>query len=189
MRLLGIALSLILIGCSGAPNEIKVADEKLLIEFNQAVKEATLYVGQPARWGGVIANLTNLTPNTSELQISQFALDSKGRPDDTQQDSQRFVVNVDRFLDPEVFTQGKSMTFVGVIEGMTSITVGQQELKVPVLKASNYYLWTEDKRIKTYYVGDPYYNYYYDSYYYWDDIDDADLIEHYDDFDYDYGDF
>ncbi len=81
------------------------------------------------------------------------------------------------------------MTFVGVIEGMSSITVGQQKLKVPVLKASNYYLWTEDKRIKTYYVGDPYYDYYYDRYYYWDDINDADLIEHYDDFDYDYGDF
>lgn len=137
----------------------------------------------------MIANLTHSTSGASELQISQFELDSRGRPDKTLQGSQRFVVKIDRFLDPKVFTQGKSMTFVGVIEGMSSITVGQQKLKVPVLKASNYYLWTEDKRIKAYYVGDPYYDYYYDRYYYWDDINDADLIEHYDDFDYDYGDF
>lgn len=52
MRFLGMVLSLILIGCSSAPDEVKVADEKLLVGFAQVMEEATPYVGQPARWGG-----------------------------------------------------------------------------------------------------------------------------------------
>ncbi|MGR5284605.1 Slp family lipoprotein [Vibrio maritimus] len=186
-------LAALLVGCSSGPDEIKVADEKLLVSYQDASPDATPYKGQPARWGGVVAKLTNPSASSSELQISYFELDAKGRPDETRQGSSRFVVKVERFLDPKIFVLGKPMTFVGNIEGQTDIKVGEQTLSVPVLKASNYYLWTEDKRIKTYYVGDPYYNYYYDRYYYWDYVDEADLIEHYDAYDaydaYDYGDF
>ncbi|MFA0440226.1 hypothetical protein BCU70_09260 [Vibrio sp. 10N.286.49.C2] len=190
MRWFGYVLAGMLVGCSSAPTEIKVADEKQLVAYQAVVDNTAEFVGKPARWGGVVAQLSNPSPNSSVLQISQFELDSKGRPDETQQGTSRFVVKVDRFLDPSIFVQGKAMTFVGIVAGNETIKVGEQTLVLPVVKASNYYLWTEDKRIKTYYVGDPFYDYYYDRDYYWDDVDDIDLIEHYDDYDaYDYGDY
>ncbi|MGF1751326.1 MULTISPECIES: Slp family lipoprotein [Vibrio] len=190
MRWFGLVLLVVLAGCSSAPSEIKVADEKQLVAYKTAVSDGNSVVGQPARWGGVIAKVSNPTEGSSVVEISQFELDDKGRPDETQQGSSRFVVKVERFLDPAVFMQGKPMTFVGVIAASETIKVGQQVLQVPVLKASNYYLWTNDKRIKTYYVGDPYYDYYYDRHYYWDYVDEVDLIEHYDVYDaYDYGDY
>ncbi|MGR5176717.1 Slp family lipoprotein [Vibrio parahaemolyticus] len=187
MRVLLGVLVVMLAGCSSGPDEVKVADESLLVSYSMAKSNPSAYVGEPARWGGVIAKLTNPTSTSSELQISQFELDSKHRPDETLQGSSRFVVKVERFLDPSVFVQGKPMTFVGEIEGAEVIEVGEQKLTVPVIKAVNYYLWTEDNKIKTYYVGDPYYDYYYDRYYYWDYVDDVDIIDHYDA--YDYGDF
>ena len=190
MRWFGLVLLVVLAGCSSAPSEIKVADEKQLVAYKTAVSDGNSVVGQPARWGGVIAKVSNPTAGSSVVEISQFELDDKGRPDETQQGSSRFVVKVERFLDPAVFMQGKAMTFVGVIEPSEMIKVGQQELQAPVLNASNYYLWTNDKRIKTYYVGDPYYDYYYDRSYYWDYVDEVDLIEHYDAYDaYDYDDY
>ncbi len=184
MRAIVFCLAIFLVGCSNSPDEVQVADERLLVDYQQTLQSPEQAIGKPARWGGVIATIENPTSQSTVLEISHFALDSKKRPDNTLQGSGRFVVKISRYLDPAVFKPKKLLTVVGLIAGESEITVGEQSMKVPVIDASNYYLWTDDKRIKHYYVGDPYYDYYYDRYYYWDDVD---IIDHYDDYDYDYG--
>ncbi|GAL24842.1 hypothetical protein JCM19239_4567 [Vibrio variabilis] len=70
MRVYVWMLVALLVGCSSGPDEIKVADEKLLVSYQDAREDATPFKSQPARWGGVVAKLTNPSASSSELQIS-----------------------------------------------------------------------------------------------------------------------
>ena len=57
-------------------------------------------------WGGVIIDTTNLKESTA-IKVMQTALDFQERPTDLDRSEGRFVILVDRFLDPDIFKKGR----------------------------------------------------------------------------------
>ncbi|MGM0480424.1 MAG: Slp family lipoprotein [Pseudomonadota bacterium] len=141
--------ALFLAGCSTFPEPIATANEDALVSYQSATEHADQVVGERARWGGVVADVRNGDDMTI-IEMVHFPLKSWGRPlvgDDTQG---RFLVLVDKFIDPQVYEQGRSLTALGTLQPPQSGKIDDYTYTYPVLKADGIYLWEKQKaRVKT----------------------------------------
>lgn len=137
---------LTLAGCSTLPDNLKLADEQNLVNYQQVAAEPAVVTNKAARWGGVIARVEN-QPDTTMLEVVHYPLRSYGRPVPSDQSVGRFRVYVDGFLDPMVYEKGRSMTFAGQVLGVENGLVGEHEYVFPTLHANGYYLWKEIQQV------------------------------------------
>lgn len=136
-----LAVSL-LSACSTTPESLVVAENTELVQYQQVVTGAEQSKGKIARWGGVIAEISN-QPDATVLEMVHFPIKSYGRPISGDQSVGRFKVYVSGFLDPMVYKVGRSITFVGQVLGTEKGKVGEQDYTFPTLHADNYHLWKE----------------------------------------------
>ncbi|WP_287816505.1 Slp family lipoprotein, partial [Idiomarina sp.] len=107
-------MALVLVGCSSVPDEIASENEEALVGYKVAKHQGEKVAGEPARWGGVIADVRNAEDHTV-LEIVSFPLQRWGRPEVSDNSQGRFLAVVNDFIDPDVYEQGRSMSFVGTI--------------------------------------------------------------------------
>ena len=99
--------------------------------------------GAQVRWGGQIIK-TEPGPQETCFYVLQRPLDDQARPKEGSSDSDtqgRFVACRAGFYDPEVFTRGRDITVVGVIQGTTSEKIGEYNYAYPRVEANVVYLW------------------------------------------------
>ncbi|MCA1767431.1 MAG: Slp family lipoprotein, partial [Idiomarina sp.] len=107
-------MALVLVGCSSVPDEIASENEDALVGYKVAKHQGEKVVGDPARWGGVIADVRNAEDHTV-LEIVSFPLQRWGRPEVSDNSQGRFLAVVNDFVDPDVYKSGRSISFVGSI--------------------------------------------------------------------------
>ncbi|SDB29125.1 outer membrane lipoprotein [Pseudidiomarina indica] len=129
-----------LVACSSVPDNLQVPDDKALVSYQAALENPEQVVGQPARWGGVIADVRNSDEGTV-IEVVNFDLQSWGRPQPSDQSQGRFRAKFNGFVDPVVYKQGKEITFIGTIGQPESGTIDEYTYLFPVLNASNKHLW------------------------------------------------
>lgn len=134
--------AVLLTACRTIPDTIQVSDNTQLVQYQQVVSAPSDAAGKVARWGGVIANVSNQSKGTL-VEMVHFPIKSYGRPQIGDQSIGRFRVHVDGFLDPLVYKAGRSITFVGDVTGTESGKIGEQEYIFPALQAKSYHLWKE----------------------------------------------
>lgn len=139
-----LSLILGLSACSLVPKSIQVDKDKSLVNYSDVKPEQDAKKGEWVRWGGVIAEVTNNSDSTT-VEMVQLPLRNYGRPIETRQSAGRFRVNVDGFLDPLVFSEGRSITFAGQLDGVEEGAIGEYVYKFPVVNSEGYELW-EDVR-------------------------------------------
>jgi outer membrane lipoprotein len=143
MRKLMVIMSVLLVaGCASRFPEPIRTDNKQLVEFPQALQSPDRYQGETARWGGVIASIDNRDQQT-RLEVVNFRLNSYGRPITDDQTPGRFVVYLDRFVDPEVYKPGRAVTALGTFSEVEEGAIGDYVYVFPVLQASGVELWQE----------------------------------------------
>ncbi len=161
----------LLSGCaSNLPKEISTPpDNNPTVE--EILQDTEPYLGTFLRWGGSIASVENRKDETW-LEIVARALDSRGRPEKSDQSPGRFLARVDQFLDPEIYRKGRLVTVYGVLEGIKEGKIGEQPYSFPVVRAKTVYLWAEYREpppLPRYYW--PYYDPFWDPFwphrYYW----------------------
>lgn len=124
------------------------------------------YIGQTVRWGGLIAGVENDRRET-RVQIVQQPLYRYGRPDTEAVASEgRFVAYFDGFLDPAIYTIGKSLTVVGTLQGGEQGKIGGYDYWFPVVVVSDHQLWSRPREASYvwWYDYEPFFNsgrYYY----------------------------
>lgn len=133
--------------CVHVPEKLRVSDDQLLTNFSSVKESPSKTAGQQARWGGVIANVTNYKNNTM-LEIVHFDLKSSARPSVKDETKGRFRVYYDGLLDPVIYKEGRSITAIGVVKGEEAGTIGEHEYNYPVLDASYVHLWKEVKEVE-----------------------------------------
>ncbi len=143
--LLAVAL-LSLAGCANIPDNLKAANEDALVPYQAVVLNPGKYDQKPARWGGVIAEVTN-QQDTTTIEVVHRELSRNGRPMAADFSAGRFRVKVAGFLDPVVFEQGRSITFIGHVAGSESGLVGERQYTFPLLVADNYKMWQEIQQV------------------------------------------
>jgi len=152
----------LLAGCASYPEEVRVADNVVLVSYQSAVQAGT-DIGT-ARWSGVIAAVANQQDKT-RLEIVYFPSGTNGRPQVTAQTQGRFVAYVHGFLDPMIYQQGKSVTVVGELTRKESGKVDEFQYVYPVIKEAKAFLWPKLEETRVEYV-DPW-PYYRPNPYYW----------------------
>mgnify|MGYP001392132831 FL=1 len=143
-----------LAACAPVSQEIR-REAEASAPFNEIQRDPDKFKGSVVVWGGVIIETTNLRESTA-VRVMQTALDFQGRPTDLDRSEGRFIVVVDRFLDPDIFKKGRELTVGGEIAGSETHPIGEIRYVYPVVRASELKLW--EQRI-------PYPPYYYDPWY------------------------
>ncbi|MGO1297103.1 MAG: Slp family lipoprotein [Vibrio sp.] len=140
---------LIITGCAQLPNELRSpASVDVVTDYTSLV---TLSKGPStdvatARLGGVIASIDNQAKQTRLVLVS-LPIERGGRPDISHEPQGRFVVYVNRFLDPITYRKGRLLTVLGTSKGTESIMVGEHSQSVPVIHAQGVHLWTIKQRV------------------------------------------
>ena len=129
------------------------ADESA--SFSEIQKSPDRFRGTVVIWGGVIIETTNLKESTA-IKVMQTALDFQRRPTNLDRSEGRFVIRVDRFLDPDIFRKGREITVGGPVAGYEVHPIGEIQYTYPVVQANELKIW--EKRID-------YPPYYYDPWY------------------------
>jgi outer membrane lipoprotein len=138
-------MALVLVGCSSVPDEIASENEEALVGYKVAKHQGEKVAGEPARWGGVIADVRNAEDH-NVLEIVSFPLQRWGRPEVSDNSQGRFLAVVNDFIDPDVYKQGRSMSFVGTIGQTQQGKIGEYVYTYPVIEATGYYLWQPERK-------------------------------------------
>ena len=138
-------MTLVLVGCSSAPDEIASENEEALVSYKVAKHQGEKVEGQPARWGGVIADVRNAEDHTI-LEVVSFPLQRWARPEVSDNSQGRFLAVVNDFIDPDVYKKGRAMSFLGVIGQTQQGKIGEYVYTYPVIEASGYYLWKPERK-------------------------------------------
>ncbi|MDT8309906.1 MAG: Slp family lipoprotein [Methylophaga sp.] len=112
------------------------------LQFAQVSPNISQYQGEVVRWGGVVAEVSNLE-NQSELTLVQFPLTRYGKPITTANSAGRFIVQSDGFLDPLIYEKGALVTVVGTLSGEQTGKVDQKTLRMPVVSMTDNQVWPE----------------------------------------------
>lgn len=116
---------------------------------------------QRARWGGQIID-TRTEKDQTCFEIIGWSLSDTGRPIPGSSGQGRFLTCAPGFYDPAVYTRGREVTVVGTTNRAETRKIGDYDYRYPRLAADQLYLWPE----REVYAGDPYYPYYYNSFFY-----------------------
>lgn len=118
------------------------ADQSL--SFPVLAADPDAYKEKKVILGGVIAQTTTRTGET-ELEIVQKPLDSANMPETTDRSEGRFLVIVDRFLDPLIYKKDRKITVAGEVVGSEVRKLANLDYRYPVIKSQEIKLWPETK--------------------------------------------
>ena len=164
-----IVLATLIAGCATVPQSIQGAPERSATPA-QVAEHIDAFKGQRVRWGGTIAAVRNLADST-EVAVVARPLQSDGRPEEDAASQGRFLAVVNGFLDPAVYTAGRTFTVVGTVSGIETRKVGDYSYPYPTVQVTGTHLWaplpkaTYDEPGPFWY--DPWYYPWYPYPYYW----------------------
>lgn len=97
-------------------------------------------IGARVRWGGTIVAVENRAAE-SWIEIVARNLGRDGRPQESGASEGRFLVRIDGFIDPVVYTEGQLLTVVGALEEPVTRLIGDFSYAFPVVHAESHFLW------------------------------------------------
>jgi len=112
-------------------------------------------------WGGVILSTQNLE-SVTEIEVLETSLDYNDLPDFEYTSSRgRFIIAADRYLDPNIYKEGKGVTVAGRVQSVSTRKIGKMDYSYPVVRPVEMKL--SEELPKDYYAGYPAWAYpYYD---------------------------
>jgi outer membrane lipoprotein len=161
-RFLIFPLILLISGCAHVISKDLRAKADPSLTFEQILQNANAYRGKTVLWGGEIIQTTNQKDGTTLIEVFQRPLGWRGEPKETVASEGRFLILIEKYLDPYLFRKGRKITVAGEIQGERMQPIGEMEYRYPLILSKQIYLWEEYVYPVPYY----YYPYYYDPYYY-----------------------
>ena len=130
------------------------------VTFREILKNPNAYKGKSVVWGGEIIETTNKQDGTTLIEVFQRSLNWREEPIGSSEG--RFLVRVDSYLDPYVYSQGRKITVAGEILGEDVRPLGEMDYWYPLVFSKQLHLWE-------YYYPYSYYSpgWYYDPWYPW----------------------
>jgi len=155
----GLGLVLLLGGCaSGVPEPIRTGQPGTP-QLTEVRQDPSAFVGERIRWGGTIAGVEN-REKVTRIQLVARKLAAEGQPRAGGRSKGRFLAEVEGFLDPAVYAEGRLLTVVGRLQEPETRPIGDYPYQFPVVRAESHHLWPERDPIRApRYYGDPWYRF------------------------------
>ncbi len=138
--LLPLSAALLLAACAPAPI-FKPANDIANVPPDTVTHAPERYIGRAVIWGGQVVAVQNL-PDSTEVQILGFPLDTSQRPLPNSPAGGRFIAVMHGFVDPLSYPAGALVTLTGHIEGVRHGTVGDADYVFPLVKVDAAHVWT-----------------------------------------------
>jgi outer membrane lipoprotein len=128
------------------------------VTFSSLSARPDEFKGKIVLLGGTIVQ-TVPKPQETEIEVVQKQTSSSGEPYITDKSEGRYLVVVDRFLDPAIYRSGRDITVAGEVRGSEVRRIGEIDYRYPVIAASELYLWKKplSPQAYPYPYGYPYY--------------------------------
>ena len=133
------------------------------VSLSQIFSNPENLTGKRVMLGGKIVETRNLQ-NRTEIEVIQQFLDMDGYPSKGDKTLGRFVFSQPGYLEPEIYSKGRSITGAGIVRGSKKGKVGNRDYAYPVIESEELHLWDEYYDRPHYY--DPNYSYFYGSFFY-----------------------
>jgi outer membrane lipoprotein len=143
-----------------SPQLMDQVDQSLT--YNSLAAHPDEYQGKIALLGGTIVQ-TVPKPGETEVEVVQKDLLFNGEPRLTDKSEGRFLVVVDRFLDPAIYRPERGLTVAGKVQASVVRRIGEIDYRYPVIAALEMHLWNDPLP----YPYPYYYPYAYPYYYPW----------------------
>jgi outer membrane lipoprotein len=133
-----------LAGCAHIISRETLKEVDRGITFEQLVKDPMKYNGKTVLLGGVIVKTENRKDGTL-LELYQTDLDGYGQPVNPDDSEGRFLAMDKRFLDGEIYREGRRVTLAGVVSGIQVVKLGEIDYSCPYIDIKEIYLWKEQR--------------------------------------------
>ena len=140
------------------------------VPFKALLEDTEAYEGKRVILGGYVLETVN-QPDGSLLIVLQAPLDSRNKPKSRDLSEGRFLMETERFLDPEIYSKDRKLTVGGKVSGVRSQLLGKRLYGYPIIEAEELYLWPKEapyiRPDPDYYWGHPWSYYPYGPYPWW----------------------
>ena len=116
------------------------------LTFGQVIQNPIAYKGKTVVWGGEIVETFNQKNGTTEVEVLQIPLGSRGAPKAANASEGRFLILADKYLDPELYQKGRRITVAGEILGERIKPLGEMDYRYPLISTKQIHLWKEPSR-------------------------------------------
>jgi len=113
------------------------------LPFAKVIKNPSAYKGKTVVWGGQIVETLNQKNGTTEIEVLQKPLDSRGEPKESGTSEGRFLILVDKYLDPYLYREKRRITVAGEIQGEQIKPLGEMDYRYPLISSKQFHLWEE----------------------------------------------
>jgi outer membrane lipoprotein len=133
-------LPLILSACTPviSPQLMEQVDRD--VTYSSLAARPDEFKGKIVLLGGTIVQ-TVPKPGETEIEVVQKPASASGEPHLTDKSEGRFLIVVDRFLDPAIYQTGRDITVAGEVRGSEVRRIGEIDYRYPVITAQELYLW------------------------------------------------
>jgi len=140
----GLLLALALAGCAHSISKDLLKEVDKGISFDELRNDPDKYQGKTVLLGGVIIKTENKKDGTL-LEIYQTELDYYGAPINTDVSQGRFLAMYEKFLDSEIYRDGRKVTVAGVVNGVEVKKLDEIDYHYPYLIIKEIHLWNEEQ--------------------------------------------
>lgn len=151
---------LILSGCAPVISKSLKEQADPSLTFGDVIRNPEAFKGRTVVWGGEIIETTNEENGETMLEVFQRPLSWRDEPQETVASEGRFLVRVEKYLDPYVYRKGRKVTVAGEILGEEVRPIGKMDYRYPLVLSKEIYLWTYYDYPYSYYPYPYYYDYY-----------------------------
>jgi outer membrane lipoprotein len=109
------------------------------LTFSMVFKNTDAYIGSVVIWGGRIIETT--PGEETEIIVLETPLGYEEKPEGQEYSAGRFVVKIQKFLEPAIYRPGRWITVGGEIVGKETKPLGRTSYTYPVIRAKQLYLW------------------------------------------------
>ncbi|KKO20176.1 MAG: Slp family lipoprotein [Candidatus Brocadia sp.] len=110
------------------------------VTFAEVFNDPGRYKGQMIVLSGIVLKTENTKEGTL-LQILQRPAGFRGKPKDVDETGGRFLALDSRYLDVNVFTEGRAVTIAGEVQGKRTLPLDKIEYTYPLISVKELYLW------------------------------------------------
>lgn len=142
--ILFVCLSMFIAACAPVISQTSMSTVDKSISFAALQRQPDAYKGKVVLLGGQIL-ATTVKANETWLEVLEKKLDSRQKPEDTDQSGGRFLVRFQGFLDPAIYAKGRKLTVVGQVEGKVVRPLNEINYTYPWLTAKEHYLWKPEE--------------------------------------------
>jgi outer membrane lipoprotein len=127
------------------------------VSFPVVLQNPDAYVGTTVIWGGIIIDTENHSQGAI-LTVLETPLNYEEMPKDGDFSRGRFLARVPKYLDPEIYHNGRKITLAGEVAGKDVQPVGSIDYRYPIVQVKELHLWRTVVRYSPPYY--PYWGYY-----------------------------